>query len=227
MNNTNNDEMNVIRVACHEIISPVWSVTEQVFSRHKPIFSNDGMPIHAGIRFDPTVEQWTVYFLLYDQPYYFAVVISKYPTFCVQSVYIEANIRITLKITSKTSTLENTVFFARIAPFMSKSRMSRNENEDLDENTWIFEHQKEIPGSFNDKLESLVSCLGDIGFISAEVSPECNLVLSVYYQAYWAWPGGLHIDKYTIKKLFDFGIALDVDIYTTGPDVCFPSKDVL
>jgi hypothetical protein len=209
------------KIAISEVQTPTFGVTNQVFSVHKAVLNN-GAPLIA--RIDNTREPgaFFVYFPLLDEDYYFVVVIR--PTdngLAVSVVYIEANVRVYLMISSPIYTPEEITKKVELLPTSvhKKGEKISLSSRVYTKNQWLFEPGQDIPDGIDHKILHLLNQLEHVRTNIAQLANECNICLCICYEGYKDWMGGWNADKETIKRISALEAEIDLDLYARGPDL--------
>jgi hypothetical protein len=208
------------QIAISEVLNPTLGVTEQVLAGHK-LVATDNIPRILSIDDRSELGAFYVYFGIEGEPYYFVVVVREEEGKLIASAsYIEAAVRVYLRITS--TSLDPIAITERLKLTPTQSRKigdikhPRNPQLTFQEHRWYFEPQQDIPGNIENKLRFLLDRLKPLQSIFATLQNECDLSINICYEGYKDWMGGWHIDRNTILEIAALGAEVDLDLYALG-----------
>lgn len=216
-NNLSNTK--IIQAAISEVLNPTLGVTEQGLAVHKLVVQN-GSPVVIHVD-NSKANVYYVYFQIENEPYYFVIALETHSKKTVVfSSYIEAAVRVYLRICS---TVLNPIQISEkinLIPTetrtIGETRFPQTPYLKFQENRWYFEPHKNIPGSLEDKLKSLLEKLEPSQSQIANLQDECEIYICICYKGYRDWMRGWHIDKESILRIAALGAEVDLDLYAYG-----------
>ena len=222
---TNRDK--AVQLAQAEAVAKTWGVTAQFLAVNKVVTNEAGEP--AVIRIDEKTrpDSYLCYFAVHGEPYFFVVVVesSKNNQLAVSGVYMEAGVRVYLLITSKTMTTAEITESVGLSPSKTHSTgepiIKKIPNRTYKENQWIYEPQVEVPGSVEEKLNTVLHGVESRAKAIASLKPICEVYVNVVYEG-WGGDcqfGGFHFNEGIMSRLCTLGAELDFDLYSFGPEM--------
>ncbi len=226
---TNRDK--AAAVAQAEVVAMTWGVTRQLLAVNKVITNAAGEPLIA--RVDETSHPgcYLCYFAIEGEPYFLVVFVQpdKDEQLAISGIYMEAGVRVYLLIVSKTMTPAEITASVGLTPSKTHSAeepiIDKFPNRKYKESGWILEPQAEIPGSVEEKLNTILDQVESNANQIASLKPICEVHVNIVYQGWGgdAQFGGYHFNESIMRRLCFLGAELDFDLFAFGPEM--PDND--
>lgn len=211
----------VTKIALRELADPSSSDLKRILEVHK-LKEKNGRPAVVRMEYLEGNDVAHVHFSLQGEPYFLVVKVDLKKNSPIEyaCIDIEPNYRVTLRISSHSMTLEEISKCILIQPTKTHTRCIYNREY----NFWLYEPQHGIPGALENKLEFLLDRIENSkNGILKLLAENCEGIVSICFEGYKDWISGFGISNCTIKKIAEFGLELDFDMYVSGPDL--PSID--
>ncbi len=207
----------VRQIAIAEALNPQIGLTEQILAVHQ-LTMVDHVP--SILLVDDNSDGFRVYFGIENEPYYLVIVVrEKAGELVAEFASLEAAVRVYLAISSKV--YSPTAITERIGLTPTRTCLMgapRTPIKSLrfQEHRWYFEPQQNIPGDLHQKLNFLLAQLEPHQSMVTSLQKDCEICISICYQAYRGSMGGWHIDIATMQKIVGLGADVDLDLYAHG-----------
>lgn len=219
---TNRDK--AVQLAQTEVVAKTWGVTAQFLAVNKVVTNDDGEPTAIRVDEKSRPDSYLCYFAVHGEPYFLVVVVeSSNNQLAISGVYMEAGVRAYLLITSKTMTTAEISTSVGLPPSKTHSTgepiSKKNPNRTYKENLWIYEPQAEVPGSVEEKLNTVLNGVESRSKSIASLKPICEVHVNVVYEG-WGGDcqfGGFHFNENIMSRLCALGAELNFDLYAFGP----------
>lgn len=211
----------VIEIAINEIQSRTLQITKQILAVHEPLLTSSKPEVKRvdNVSCD---DQYLIYFSLREYDYYFViVVIEQDENLLLSTAYIEAHVRVYLKIWSQDVPPEEISGRLKLIPTETRDKDSSKSTrfQNYREHFWMYEPQKDIPDNLERKISILLGYLDPIRAELATLSKYAQFEIGIYYCNYSEWMGGWHLDALVLKKIAKLGCSVDFDLDAYGPEL--------
>lgn len=197
-----------------EIECPTLAITEQFFAVHR--LADEPL---AGVWADG--DRRYVYLRLHNEPYYWVVVIESDPTEGAQATwgFHSAHANVYAVIYSERLTAAEISDRLSIQPSETRDKGAPlpGNRRTYNEHRWYFRPPVPEFLDFETKLASLLESLPVKRVRS--LPSDCTFRINVAYYEYQSCPAGWHLDTNALRRLVELGCELDVDLYTSGPEL--------
>jgi hypothetical protein len=212
-------------MAVAEMLTPSWDVTKELLLVHELVIDENGKPRID--RVDDESESCTffIYFALRDEPFHLVAAVRPDEAGCLSLswIYLQPGIRASLSISSEMLTSEEITTHVGLLPtethaigdpIVPDAPMRKHK-----ENTWCFEPQANLPGSFDEKKSTLLNRLDPVARALSALKSECCISINVVFEGWGGDPqfGGFHLDADMIQRIAAYKAAIDLDLYASGP----------
>ena len=209
------NETKIIEIAQQEVLIPTFETTKQYLKKYKIALEN-GKPKIKNIRhlFD---NEAVVYFEIKNNPFYLAIYVENYN---IKWVDTQANTQVYFSAVSTHLTLKDFGNWLKIAPTRSveKGKKRKGGKGEYDFTAIYIEPKAEPTLPFHVQLFDLLDLLETDKFGIKTIADKTNATINVCTKSYVknGEIGGFHLDKKTMKRIADLGLAIDFDTYVSG-----------
>ncbi|MFZ5966410.1 MAG: DUF4279 domain-containing protein [Bacillota bacterium] len=213
------NEKLIIKGAIEEITNPTFAITKQLLSVHNVPFGN-GISVITRVDYDTKDGSAVVYFPFEEESYFLAVYVDTYPEVSVRWIGTEPGNRVYHVVISKELNLDELLSLAGITPTETwKIGDKINKIRVHEDNGFIFEPNPERADNLEDKIEKLLTHLEGVTekiiYLPEKAEMQINIAYYGYKEQMWGW----HLDKQTLKRLAQFNLEVDLDLYAGGPNL--------
>lgn len=205
----------IVNSAIGEIALPTLGVTDQFFAVHQ-IAGSDPVA-HVCYR----KKLYWVYLHLDDQPYYWVVQIENGDEQLVPKWgFSTPHVRMCLGICSDSLSPEEITMAVNLQPREIRRKgepISKRSERAYNEHRWFYYPDIPEPFDFDDKLQALLSAL--LPHASVISKMDARRTIHVGYYEYCDYASGWHLKPETARQLADLDVALDIDLYVSGPEL--------
>lgn len=224
--------MNIDRIreaAIQEVQFPTFEVTRQ-YLRVNQVVCQDGVPLIGDIVIaDPASA--AVWFPIVGESYYLVVYVDFETSPEVRWVETSAGNKVSLIVVSETSTLEELITTLQgIEPTSTwmkggVRRQTSHGNVIWENSGFEIEPFPKTSGEVEDKIQAIVDILEPHTHQLAELATKADHIeLSIAYFGYTAQMWGIHLEPEVVRQLAELGVAIDIDLYASGPDLSDASE---
>ncbi|MBC8062158.1 MAG: DUF4279 domain-containing protein [Clostridiaceae bacterium] len=207
-------------IAINEILNPSLELTLQ-FLKVCPVIIKSESPVIEDIIYSKDGDYAEVYFQLENEDYYLVVYIDLTPELSLRTVGTSAGNYVDLIVTSDNEDVENLISIVGINPkrkWNEGERKGKSENRH-EESGFIFRLNEKMTGEVEDKISQLLDFIFARGKEFKNLSKIASLDISIFYCGYKDQMWGVNLSKETIKRLSEFDLSLDIDVYASGADL--------
>lgn len=203
--------------AIQEILSPSLAPTRQFLAVNKVRFKED-IPCVEDTIFDPKENVARVYFPIEGEPYYLVVILAIGSHPIVRGIAMAPGNDVYFAVKSEMLSLEELLAVADVEPTRTWRRGETNGKLPL-HNGFEIRLSKKKTGEVEDKLRSLLNALLPYRTDLSHLSPRASAGIYIAYYGYKEQMWGIHLDEEMIRKIAKLQIAVDIDLYASGPDL--------
>lgn len=207
----------VASIAKREIVNPTLAVTRQYLEIHQPVIK-DGEIVVDRVDLEGPDHIGIVYIPVIDQSFHFAIYVNL-DNAEVQGFGTESRNRVSFKASSKALALDHLKAFTSLIPTKCWDKGDHLPSGKISYpfSAFILEPNPE-PDEFNDKLNKLLDILecdfeGMMDMIKAS---EARINVAMNYHNGNSMLGGMSINQEQIKRLSNFNLSIDFDLYAEG-----------
>lgn len=216
-------ELESIRVAQREVTKQTWQATRQYLAVNAVVTDESGEPVVTHVDCELEPGSTYVYFPIQGQPYYLVVIVAAEPDGKLEltGVYMEANVRVYLRISSKELSPAQITTCVGLVPTETHELgdVRQPGTRVYDRHVWCVEPDSAVPRSVEAKLESLLEAVAPAITRIANLKPACIVQVTVVYETWGGDPqfGSFMVGTKVIQRLADLGAELHFDLYSFGP----------
>lgn len=213
----------VTDVARSEVLFPTWSMTGQLLSENRVVLEN-GVPVVEDVIFSED-HIAAVWFPIVDESYYFIVYVNCTSVPELHWVEMSAGSKVYLDVGSEEHTLEEltgklqNVEFSRTWSKGEVSKQSPRGDILWEDSGFEIEPCTKKTGEVEDKVNSIVEIIKSHKDDFRELSQRAYMILHIAYFGYKDQMWGIHFDSEVMRQLGELGVALDIDLYASGPNL--------